>query len=139
MSETAQAFAWIVATAQADSALMAAAPGGVWETFADIGTATPYVQIVQQSSSDVNTMNAVRLFTDKLLQIKAIGPSSGYSALVTVADRIDTLFKSVRNVALSSGGILACYREQEIAYDELVNGASVSHLGGLYRIELQGT
>lgn len=139
MSETAQAFAWIVSIAEADSALMAAAPGGVWETFADIGTAMPYVQIVQQSSTDVLTMNAVRLFTDKVLQIKVVGLSSGYAALVTAADRIDTLFKSVRNVALSSGGILACYRDGEIAYDELVNGASVSHLGGLYRIELQGS
>jgi hypothetical protein len=41
-------------------------------------------------------------------------------------------------VPLSSGGVLACWREQSLAYSELVNGQPWSHLGGLYHIELQG-
>jgi hypothetical protein len=138
VSETAQAFAWVDSTARADSALMAAATGGVWQGFADIGVTAPYMLTVQQAGTDVLTVNAVRLFTHLLLQVKAVGPTASYAALVTIADRIDALFKRVGPVGLSSGGVLACYREQSLAYEELVNGAQWSHIGGLYHIDLQG-
>lgn len=138
MSETAQAFAWVESTMLADTQLMAVATGGVWESFAPIGTVAPFVVFSQQAGTDVLTMNAVRLWTDITLQIKMIGPVSNYAALVTGADRIDALFKSVRDVTLSSGGVLACWREQSLAYAELINGAAWDHLGGLYHIQLQG-
>jgi hypothetical protein len=123
---------------RADSALMAAAPGGVFQGFADIGTVAPYALVVQQAGTDVLTVNAIRLFTTLLFQIKAIGPTASYVTIVTIADRIDALFKRTGPTMLSSGGVLACYREQSLAYEELVNGAQWSHLGGLYRIDLQG-
>ena len=127
---------------QADSALMAAATGGVFREYAPMDTVPPFVIVQQQSSVDVNTMNGTRLFTNKLMQIKALGPSGpggNYTALVTICDRIDALFKNVRDIGLPSGGVLACYRESEIAYGEIVNGQPWSHLGALYRIELQGS
>ena len=141
MSETAQAFQWVASTMQADSALMAAAVGGIYREYAPVDTVAPFALVSQQAGTDVLTANAVRLFVHILLQIKMIGPSGpggNYGALITGADRIDALFKSVRSVGLSSGGVLACYREQTIAYGELVNQQPWSHLGGLYRIELQG-
>ncbi len=141
MSEIAQAFTWVSTTMQSDAPLMAAAVGGVWREYAPVDTVAPFVIVSQQAGTDVLTANAIRLFVDILLQIKMIGPSGpggNYGALIAGADRIDALFKSVRSVGLSSGGVLACYREQTIAYGELVNGQPWSHLGGLYRIELQG-
>lgn len=142
MSEVAQAFAWTVTAMQADSALIAAATGGVWQGFADIGTTGPYGIVILQSANDALTMNVKRLFSHLLMQIKAVGPvgpsASGYAALVTIANRIDVLFGRVGPTALASGGVLDCYREQSIAYEELVNGQQWSHLGGLYHIELQG-
>ena len=120
---------------------MAAATGGVFREYAPMDTVPPFALVVQQSSVDVNTMNGTRLFTNKLMQIKALGPSGpggNYTALVTICDRIDALFKNVRDIGLPSGGVLACYRESEIAYGEIVNGQPWSHLGALYRIELQG-
>lgn len=139
MSEAAQAFSWVVTTMQADSALMASAVGGAWQGFADIGTASPYALVAQQANADTLTMNAVRLFNSMLLQIKAVGPASNYAALVTIADRIDALFGRAGYVALTSGGVLSCYRESALVYDEIVNGAAWSNLGGLYRINLQGS
>src|SRR5260221_17991 len=142
MSEVAQAFQWISSTMRADTSLMAAAVGGVWQGMADIGTVPPYASYAQQANSDVLTMNKVRLWASLLMQIKAVGPASQYTALVTIADRIDALFKSVRPTALpGSGGVLECYRDGSVAFDEpkLVNGVQWSHLGGLYRIDLQGT
>ena len=140
-SETAAAFQWVASTMQADTALMAAATGGVWNGTADIGTAPPFASFGRQSGIDVTTMTKVRLWAEILLQIKAVGPNSGYAALVIIANRIDELFKDRRNVGLPSGGILACYREQELAYEEpsLINGVAWSNLGGLYRIELMGS
>ena len=142
MSETAQAFQFVATTMQADSALMAAATGGLYQGFAPIDTVAPFVIVTQQVGTDVLTANAVRLWTDILLQIKMLGPSGpggNYAALVTGADRIDALFRRAGPIGLSSGGVLACYREQALAYNELVNGQPWTHLGGLYRIALQGT
>ena len=139
MSETAQALQWCESTMQADSALMAIAVGGVWFAYAPIGTVPPFAMMNQQVATDVLTMNAVRLFVDILLQIKMIGPATNYAALVAGADRIDALFKSVRDVGLGgTSGVLSCNREQIISYSELINGAAWHHLGGLYHIRLQG-
>ncbi len=141
MSETYQAQQWVASTMQADAPLMAAATGGVFREYAPMDTIPPFALVAQQAATDVLTMNAVRLFVHILLQIKALGPSGpggNYGALVIIADRIDALFRSVRDVGLSSGGVLACYREQSVAYGEIVNGQPWSHLGGLYHIELQG-
>src|SRR5260221_11032111 len=133
MSEVAQAFQWVNSTMRADSALMAAAVGGVWQGLADIGTVAPYASYAQQANSDVLTMNKVRLWASMLLQIKAVGSVKNYDALVIIADRIDALFKSVRPTALpGSGGVLECYRDGSIALDDPrpVNGAQSSSLGG---------
>ncbi len=123
---------------RADATLMAIATGGVFQDYAPLGTTAPFIIVAQQSSVDVNTVNGVRMFTNKLMQIKAIGPSSGFAALVAAVDRIDTLFKNVRNAGLPSGGVLASTRESELSYSEIINGAAWSHLGALYRVELQG-
>lgn len=139
--ETAQAFKWVVATLQGDSAWVDASTGGVWQGFADIGTTAPYTLVTAQTPGlDVLTMAVKRLFTRITLQIKAIGPMSNYAALVTIADRIDALFGRVGPTPLASGGVLSCFREQAIAYEDprLVNGQAFSHLGGLYHIDLQG-
>jgi hypothetical protein len=141
MSEIAQAFQWVAQTMTGDSALMANATG-VYRELAPIDTVAPFVIVSQQAGNDMLTVNAVRIFTHLLLQIKALGPSGtggNYAVLVTIADRIDALFKSVREVGLGgSSGVLCCYRERTIAYGELVNAQPWSHLGGLYHIQLQG-
>ena len=140
MSEVAQAFQWINTTLRADSALMAAATGGVWQGLADIGIVAPYVSFALQSSQEVLTMNAVRLWSRLLIQIKGVGPASQYTALVTIADRIDANFRRAGPVGLSSSsGVLECYRDGTIALDDPtpVNGVQWTSLGGLYRIDLQ--
>ncbi len=139
MSEIAQAYNWIDSTLRADVSLMTASVGGVWQGIADISTVGPHVSYTQQSSADTLTMNAVRLFANILVQIKAVGPSSQYVTLVTIADLIDTDFKRAGPVALASGGVLACWRESTLALEEVVNGAQISHLGGLYRVLLQAS
>ncbi len=139
MSETALAYDWAATTMQGDAPLMAAATGGVWREFAPIDTPAPFALVARQSGFDVATVNEIRIKVDILLRIQAIGPSGpggNYAALVTIANRIDALFKNVRNAGLSGGSILACYRDSELAYGEEVNGQPWSYLGGLYHIEI---
>lgn len=137
--ETVQAYQWVISIMQADSALVAAAVGGFWQGNADIGVTSPYVYVGRQSGADVLTMNAKRLFVYTLLQIKAVGPVTNYATLIVMANRIDALFGRTNLIGLPSGGVLSCYRDGEIAYDDpLVNGQSWTNLGGLYRIALQG-
>ncbi len=99
-SEVAMAYAWINSTCQADSALMAAAVGGIWQGMADIGTQPPFVVYGRQADSDVDTVNKVRLWASMLVQIKAVGPVAQWAALVIIANRIDALFKSVRSAGI---------------------------------------
>jgi len=140
MSETYQAFTWIDSTMRGDVPLMAAATGGVWQEFANIGTVPPFALYARQGGSDNNTQNETRLFAHILMRIQAIGPTANYAALATIANRIDALFKSVKNVGLpGGGGILACYRESELAYGNVINGSAWSYLGGLYHLEVQGS
>lgn len=137
--ESWQAIQWIASTAKADSALVAAATGGIWHEAADIGVTAPYMLFLQQSGTDTDTANAHRLFSRLLFQIVAVGPTAQYATLATIADRIDALF-TARSVALSVGGVLESWRTQPIAYPEpLVNGKAWSRLGGLYQIDLQGS
>lgn len=139
-SEVAMAYAWIDSTLRADSALMVAATGGVWQEVADIGTQPPYVIYAKQSDIDVSTANAIRLWASMLMQIKAVGPTAQWAAMVIIANRIDALFKDVRDVGLvGSAGVLNSHREQQIAMgDPLIAGVAWTNLGGLYRINLQG-
>lgn len=141
MSEIYQAYAYIVGAMKNDSALMAAATGGVWQGFAPLGTTAPYALVTKQSDSDSLTMNAVRIFAQILLQIKAVGPSSDFDTLETIAKRIDALFGRSGVTTPSTGGVVfSVYRDGEISYEEEpAPGVQVSHLGGLYHIEIQGT
>lgn len=139
--ETAQAFKWVLDTAKADAPLVAVATGGFYEGFAPQGTAMPYFLVTAQDpGSDVLSGNRTRLMTHILLQIKVVGLAASYNSLVTGADRIDALFGDMKNVALSPGSMIACWRENEIAYPDpkLIDGKQVRHLGGLYHIELKG-
>src|SRR5260221_11580841 len=103
MSETYQAFQWIDSTMRADSALMAAATGGVWQEFANIGTVPPFALYARQGGADCNTMNGSRLFAHILMRIQAIGPTANYPPPATLAKRNDALFKNVRGVRPPSG------------------------------------
>src|SRR5258708_7610110 len=113
--EISQAYQWVDSMMRADSALMAASVGGVWQGFANVGTVGPYASYTEQAGTDVTTANATRIFSSLLLQIKAVGPAAQFAALTTIANRIDVLFGSKSIAALSPGYMLSCYREQPLA------------------------
>lgn len=87
-------FQWLMSVLSVDTTLSGFAPGGVWRSLADAGVATPFVILQYQAGSDVTSMNAFRLMTTHLYQVKAVGPASMASQILSAASRIDALIGS---------------------------------------------
>ncbi|SRR5260221_5257038 len=89
-------FQWLKSVLVADSTLTALAPGGIWRGSAPPavpGTTpvTPYIILGFQSGIDVLTINAYRLMTQPLYQIRAFGPAAISTTIAAAAAEIDLL------------------------------------------------
>jgi hypothetical protein len=135
MNETGLGLKWLIATLKADSEFLTASPGGVHRGMAPPGTTTPFTIVAFQSGTDVTTMNEVRLLSDVLYQVRAVGPATMAGDIVAAADRIDALFK--RTSGTVSGVRIDCFRDSPLQYDELPNGIQWSNFGGLYHLQIQ--
>jgi hypothetical protein len=124
-------------TTLSDATLLSYAPGGVHNDTAPDGTPTPYVVFGLQSPVvDSRTMNEVRLLTNPLYQVVATGEASKMDDIVNAASRIDDLLKRDSG-DVTGGEISACYREQPVTKNELVNTQKWKSIGGLFRLEIQ--
>ena len=133
------ALEFLYSTLSGDTALAGYAPGGVWRGDAPPGTTTPFVAIEHQSGGvDTLTMNAYRVMSRPLFQVKAVGPTANLSATAQAAAEVDTLLKRTSGSA-PGGLILVCYREEPLFLDSLINGEPWTDIGGLYRTEIQQT
>lgn len=129
---------FLIATLAGDSTLATYAPGGVFRVLAPPSTPPPYVIVASHSGADVLTINAVRMMSDLLYQVRVIGPSSMMSQIAGAAQEIDNLLG--RTSGSANGGIvLACFRESPIQSDEELEGEMWVTLGGLYRLYVQQT
>jgi len=134
------AIGFLIATLQADSTLMMLAPGGIWRSFAPAGTAYPVCIVAFQGSADTLTANSRRLMVRSLYQVRASGLANDTSNVFSLASRIDIVLggnQGLRNIGLTSGWILSCYRESTLQFDEDLSGTSFTHLGGIYSVNLQ--
>lgn len=134
-------FEYLQSTLSGDATLASYAPGGVWRSLAPPSSAAPFVIVSHQASVDKLTMNAIRLWSEVVYQVKAVGPGNAamIAQLVSAAAEIDALLKRppVTTTTDGKGGILACYREQALELDELVDGELWTNIGGLYRLQIQ--
>jgi hypothetical protein len=127
---------WLYSVLAGDTALMALAHG-VYSYIAPAGAVSPWVLYNFQGAHDVIAVGAYRIFNSGLYQVKAVGQSNSLAALGAIAERIDVLLD--RKTATVTGGvILASHREQPMAYAEQSDGLRYNHLGGIYRIQVQG-
>lgn len=141
MNEIMMAISWLISWLSDDEELVGLAPGGVQRSMADPGTPTPYIIVGNQSPGiDTRTVNEVRLLSQPLYQIKAVGPVANMEAVVNASNRLDTALggiEGLRHIQIDGGYIHACYRENPLQNDELVNGKKWTNIGGLYRIQVQ--
>jgi hypothetical protein len=136
MSALQAGFQFLTTTLGGDATLLATLIGGVHQTVAPIGTPSPFGIYAAQSLMDKNSATAQRIYSPDLFLVKAVGPATVDAALYTAVDRIFVLLNRV-NATVAAGIILACYREQEVYYTELINGYLWEHIGGLYRIQIK--
>ena len=143
--EIALGFAWLTSTLTANATLMSQAVGGVWRAYAPPGTVPPWIILAHQSGTDVIQMNAFRLMSRQLFQVKVVGPASGMATLAQAAEQFDTLigsppaFGSVVIGGNMVGYVLSSYRQSPLEVDELVNGELWTNLGGLYELQIEQT
>lgn len=129
---------WIASVLAADTALQALVAGRCYSYVAPQGTAFPLVVYNHQGSADVIVVGGYRVMNTGLYQIKAITEAGGMATAKPTANRLDALFHQATG-AVAGGLILGCVREQPLAYVETQNNIRRNHLGGLYRIIVQGT
>ncbi len=145
ISESVRAETWIYSTLTADTGaggVNHATTGVAGRIYAYMApaTATTYPQVIYnyQGGADVMGVGPARVMNSMLYQVKVIGKSTGpvFSSIKVLADRIDTLLHAASGTTADSR-ILSCVREQSISYVEVSGSDVYSHLGGLYRIQVQ--
>lgn len=103
-------------------------------------SAVLYPQVIfnYQGGADMMVVGAVRVLNSMLYQVKAIGKGSApnFGAIKALADRIDTLLHAASGTT-TDGRVLSCVREQSLSYVENNDSIVFSHLGGLYRLQVQ--
>lgn len=141
VSEAYLGFQFLYGILAPDTTLQSYAPGGVFRSEADPGTTPPFVIIGLQSPGvDTMTITAVRLLSNPLYQIRAVGPASLTQQVANAASQIDVLLggkDGLRNQSIANGFIAACYRENVLQLDEIVNGELITSIGGLYRLIIE--
>lgn len=134
---------WLYETLHNDSALHAAATGGIHDTLA--GDATPpFVVYEVQEPEDVHVVGALRHSVNCTALVRAIGQTTSYAALDTAAGRIYALLDRVTNADVydtqgALTGRLSCFRSApylDAFYDEST-GQQYRHVGGMYQIAVQ--
>lgn len=135
MNEILRADEWLYNRLHGDSTLagMAAIVGYL----AKDGTPFPRVTFNFQGGADASAIGAIRIMLSGLWQVKATVQSTSYAPAKPIADRIDALLHGAEG-SVGDGLILGCVREQPIAYVETDSGLQYRHIGGLYRIIIQG-
>lgn len=136
MSEIVRADVWLHGKLSVDATLTAAVSTRIYSYLAPSGTTFPFVVYAFQGGADVSAIGAIRIMNSGLYQVKAVGQGNSMVAVEAIANRIDALLHGVTGT-VSGGVILACVREQPLAYVENSNGIRYNHLGGLYRIFIQ--
>lgn len=142
MIATAAGFEWLKATLTADtgSGGFMTLISGLFRDLAPAGQLTPYsIMQAQSAPKDVLTSDVYRIFSDGLFVVKVIGKTdSDYATQIAAYARAHTLLARTSGSAPIAGAdILSCYRENEVAYSESVDGVLFSHLGGVYRLLIQ--
>lgn len=129
---------WLYGVLSGDATLTGLVGARIHAYQAPEGTAFPFVLYSFQGGADVAVVGGIRIFNRGVYQVKAVGKGDTMGALQSIADRIDTLLQGASG-SVTGGIILACVREQPLAYAEIDNRIQYRHLGGLYRILVQGS
>lgn len=141
MAEVTIADTWVHATLKADATLTALIGGShaprIYRGMAPKDAVFPCVVFFYQPGGrDVRGVGTVNIMINGSWVIKAIDRATSASSAATIAARMYTLLHGQKGT-VTGGAVLACTREEPIAYVELLDGAQYQHVGGVYQIYLQ--
>jgi hypothetical protein len=125
---------WLYATLSADGTLAGLVGDRITGTLSPELLVMPYVTFLMQSSRDVSAVGGIRISTDNLYLVKAVGQTSTWDDLKPIASRIDYLIHRPGSVMVEGTGSLTCTRERVHQMAEVDEGLQYRHLGGVYRI-----
>lgn len=138
-TETTAAARWIYGMLSGDPALTELVNGRIFAYRVPEGTPYPCVVFqLQAAQLDSKVIGDIRLASRLVLAIKAIGQGADFTAIQPIAKRIDELLEagSGSNV---DGVVVRCVRDMPIEMLEPSDtGIDYAHLGGLYRMTIQG-
>lgn len=127
---------WLASVLGADATLSGLVGSRIYSYLAPNGSVFPFIIYAYQGSIDVIAIGGIRIMNNGVYQVKSVGQSNSMVAQEAIANRIDTLLHG-KTGTVAGGIVLACVREQPIAYVENLNGLRYNHLGGLYRTIVQ--
>ncbi len=136
MADLAAADKWLYATLSADATLIPLIAGRVYDGIAPSGTTLPYVVFNYQGGYDVRGNGPIRVMVSGVYLVKAVGQGSSFASLWPIVSRIDTLLHAQHGA--NADGEAWAAREQPFKYLEIDEGVQYRHLGGLYRVWVQG-
>ncbi len=112
--------------------------GRIYAYQAPSGADYPLVVYSRQAGHDVMGVGPARVMVRELYLVKVVNKSSAvaFGTVKTIADRIDAVLQGASG-SVADGRVLSCVRDYAISYVETVGTDVYSHLGGLYRIQVQ--
>lgn len=139
--ETVAADQWLFGALSGDASLSALVGGRVYGHVAPQGAQMPFVLFQQQAAgADVRGVGPARIMANLLYVVRIVAESSSFGGSVqTAAGRIDAVLQAASGTVLA-GTVLACVRERPFAMTETdEDGRQYRHLGGIYRMFVQGS
>jgi len=132
VNETTRAESWLY------QALAAGVPSlQAYSVVAPEGAAQPFIVFQQQATSDLMVVGAARVWASMLYLVKVVGQTTSFTALQPAADLVDAALHAAAG-QVGGGTILACTRERAFSLVEESNGLQWRHLGGVFRLLVQG-
>lgn len=116
--------------------LLGAAPAGYAQSIfyqrAPQGAEPPYVILNKQAGTPRYAFSEVA-FDEDMWLVKGIDRSESADVVETISERLDTLLTDA-TLSISSRTALYLRRESDLAYAEVVDGATYRHAGHLFRL-----
>ena len=130
VTEMGAAEAYIVAKCSADTALKAAAPGGIHWGVGPDQALTPFIVYQLVSGVDVKSQGKIQVYSDCVYLIKGVAEETKRAALETALLRLTALFGAVDSD--SNADYLKMYRIELVSYPETINGVLWAHHGARF-------
>jgi hypothetical protein len=136
-AETIVSDEWLDAFLKSDVDITAIVLNHIYDGLADLDAPYPHVVYSTQDERDIRGVSASRIMVDVLYQVRGVAQVDSYSPLKPLANAIDKRLNGARAQTVD-GYVFECVRESPYRLTEQHQGYQIRHVGGLYRVLVQG-